>query len=37
MRSQAFSEDSSEGGIPLLKKLWVRLAPVLSANRQRVG
>jgi ABC-type multidrug transport system fused ATPase/permease subunit len=37
MRSQAFSEDSSEGGIPLLKKLWGRLAPVLSANRQRVG
>jgi len=37
MRSQAFSEASSEGGIPLLKKLWARLAPVLSANRQRVG
>jgi len=37
MRPQEFSEDSSTSGLLLSRKLWERLTPILSANRQRVG
>ena len=37
MQGHQFSEDSPTGGLLLLRKLWRRLAPVLGANRQRVG
>ena len=37
MRGHQFSEDSPTSGLLLLRKLWVRLSPILGANRQRVG
>jgi ABC-type transport system involved in Fe-S cluster assembly fused permease/ATPase subunit len=37
MRGHQFSEDSPTSGLLLLRKLWGRLAPVLEANRPRVG
>jgi ABC-type transport system involved in Fe-S cluster assembly fused permease/ATPase subunit len=37
MRGHQFSEDSPTSGLLLLRKLWRRLAPVLEANRPRVG
>ena len=37
MQGHQFSEESPTSGLLLLRKLWRRLAPVLDANRQRVG
>ena len=37
MQGHQISEDSPTSGVLLLRKLWGRLAPVLGANRRRVG